>query len=110
MFEFASRFQPYNPDTGTRWLDVNKPWRESRIAAGYLWLRIRDLRPAFGIKAADKGVPMHFIQSVLGHSSVAVTEKYYANFSPAAAVPWIQDRSKDSLARRGVSKEAADPK
>jgi integrase len=28
---------------------------------------------------------MHFIQSVLGHSSVAVTERYYAKFRPDCA-------------------------
>ncbi len=70
---------------GTRRVDVRKPWRAAREAAGYPWLRIRDLRPAFGIEASDLRVPMHFIQSVLGHSSVAVTEKYYAKFHPAAA-------------------------
>ena len=75
----------YNPETGTRWSDARKPWVEARRAAGYPWLRVRDLRPAFGIEASEMGVPMHFIQSVLGHSSVAVTEKYYAKFSPDAA-------------------------
>ncbi len=70
---------------GTRRVDVRKPWRAAREAAGYPWLRIRDLRPAFGIEASDLRVPMHFIQSVLGHSSVAVTEEYDAKFRPAAA-------------------------
>ncbi len=28
---------------------------------------------------------MHVIQAVLGHSSVATTEEYYAHFSPAHA-------------------------
>ena len=75
----------YNPATGTRWYDARKRWEAARRAAGYPWLRVIDLRPAFGIKASEKGIPMHFIQSVLGHSSVAVTERYYAKFSPACA-------------------------
>ena len=82
----------YNPQTRTRWQDIRKPWQTARKAAGYPWLRIRDLRPAFGIEASEKGVPMHFIQSVLGHSSVAVTERYYAKFSPAAAAGEVRRR------------------
>ena len=75
----------YNPETGTRWYDARAPWEKARTEAGYPWLRVRDLRPAFGIEVSEMGVPMHFIQSVFGHSSVSVTEKYYAKFSPHAA-------------------------
>ena len=80
----------YNPETGTRWFDVRKPWVAARKAAGYPWLRVRDLRPAFGIEASEEGVPMHFIQSVLGHGSVAVTERYYAKFRPDAAASAVR--------------------
>src|SRR5262245_7150321 len=80
----------YNPETGTRWYDARKPWEAARSAAGYPWLRVRDLRPAFGTEASERGVPMHFIQSVLGHSSVAVTERYYAKFSPDAAAAAVR--------------------
>ncbi len=46
---------------------------------------MRDLRPAFAIEASEKGAPMHFIQSSLGHGSVAVTEKHYAKYAPENA-------------------------
>jgi integrase len=75
----------YNPETKTRWSDCRKPWEAARKAAGYPWLRVRDLRPAFGTEVAEYGGDLHFLQSVLGHSSVAVTEKYYAKFSPKSA-------------------------
>ncbi len=75
----------YNPETGTRWHDARKPWVQAREAAGYPWLRVRDLPPAFGIEASELGAPMHFIQSGLGHGSVAVTEKYYAKYAPDSA-------------------------
>jgi site-specific recombinase XerD len=39
---------------------------------------MRDLRPAFVIEVAEYGGELHFLQSVLCHSSVAVTEKHYA--------------------------------
>lgn len=74
-----------NPETKTRWYDARKPWEAARKAAGFPWLRVRDLRPAFAIKASEQGAPMHFIQSGLGHGSVAVTEKYYAKYDPKSA-------------------------
>jgi integrase len=75
----------YNPETGTRWYDCRRPWERARQKAGYPWLRIRDLRPAFAIEVSEYGGEMHFLQSVLGHSSVAVTEKHCAKFSPESA-------------------------
>jgi integrase len=81
----------YNSETRDRWFDARKPWVAARKAAGYPWLRVRDLRPAFGIEAAEKGVPMHFIQSALGHSSVAVTERYYTKFAPNNAANVLRE-------------------
>jgi len=55
--------------------------RQPREKAGYPWLRIRG-SPA-GVRAfeaSEVGLdPMHYIQSARRHSSVSVTEKYYAN-------------------------------
>lgn len=53
--------------------------------AGYEWMRIHDLRHAYGIKLAEQGCPFHFISEVLGHHSVDFTRKYYAKFSPDSA-------------------------
>jgi integrase len=75
----------YNPETKTRWYDCRVPWEAAREEAGYPWLWIRDLRPAFATEVAELGGDLHFFQSVLGHSSVALTEKHYAKFSPRSA-------------------------
>ena len=75
----------YNPETRTRWCEVRKPWEKARTKAGYPWLRVRDLRPAFGIAASELGAPMHYIQSALDHGSVAFTERYYAKYDPKSA-------------------------
>jgi integrase len=75
----------YNPETKTRWHDCRRPWEIAREKAGFPWLRVRDLRPAFAVEVAEYGGDMHFLQSVLGHSSVAVTERHYAKFSPESA-------------------------
>lgn len=73
-----------NPDTLKRWSDCRKPWESARKQAGSK-LRVHDLRHFYAIRLAEKGVPMHYIQYMLGHSSVTTTEKYYARFSPRSA-------------------------
>ncbi len=78
----ASEYVFYNPKTLSRWYDCKKYWEKARKEAGYPWLQIKDLRRAYGIKLAEgEGVEMHDIQKALGHSSVTVTEQYYAHFS-----------------------------
>ncbi len=46
------------------------------------WFQIKDFRRHFGITLSEGGAEMHVVQAMLGHSSVATTEKYYAHFSP----------------------------
>jgi integrase len=75
----------YNPETKNRWHDARKPWEDAREAAGYPWLRVRDLRPAFATEASEYGVPTKFISSGLGHSSERVTERFYIKSVPEFA-------------------------
>lgn len=75
----------YHPESLTRWHDCRKPWEIARKAAGHEWLRVHDLRHAFGIKLAEKGCPMHFISEVMGHATIDFTRKQYARFSPECA-------------------------
>lgn len=39
-----------------------------------------DLRHVYGQMLKDLGVPLSDIQAQLGHSTIILTEKYYANF------------------------------
>jgi integrase len=75
----------YNPETRTRWYDARKPWENAREAAGYPWLRIRDLRPAFATEASESGASTRWIKSGLGHGSERVTEKFYIKDGPEFA-------------------------
>jgi integrase len=54
---------------------------------------------------------MHFIQSALGHSSVAVTERYYAKFAPDTAAKALREivesGRKAGLAQHGKDVVAA---
>mgnify|MGYP001480496537 CR=1 FL=1 len=43
---------------------------------------MKDLRRHDAIILAEAGADVHDIQQVLGHASVATTEKHYAQFSP----------------------------
>jgi integrase len=81
----ASKYVFYHPESLTRWDTARKVWEEAREEAGYRWLRIHDLRHAYGIKLAERGCPMHFISEVMGHHSVDFTRRQYARFSPESA-------------------------
>ena len=75
----------WNENTRTRYKNLYKYWYEARENAGMAWFQIKDLRRHFGIILSESGAEMHVIQAVLGHSSVATTEEYYAHFSPEHA-------------------------
>jgi integrase len=79
----------YHPDSLGRWAEARDPWEKARKAAGHQWLQIKDLRRAYGIRLAEAGCPMSYIKEVMGHASVATTEKYYAHYSPQSAVKHV---------------------
>jgi integrase len=85
MPRVASNYVFYHPESLTRWYSCRKIWDAARSAAGRTWLRIHDLRHAYGIKLAESGVAMHFISEVMGHHSIDYTRKQYARFSPESA-------------------------
>jgi site-specific recombinase XerD len=72
----------YNVNSQTRWHNCRKPWVDARKSAGVPGLRVKDLRSHYAIGLAESGADMHDIRQVLGHSTVAVTERHYAQFSP----------------------------
>lgn len=77
----------YNPSTLDRWYDCRKPWVAAREKAGYPWLRVKDLRTAFGIRLSNlPGLQKHTIQTLLEHSSLRTTERFYAFHSQRLAV------------------------
>ena len=72
----------YNAMTKDRWHDCRKPWLKARETVGLPEMQVKDLRRHYAIELAESGAAMHDIQQVLGHASVATTEKHYAQFSP----------------------------
>ena len=72
----------YNPVSKNRWHDCRTPWEKARDEVGLSGMQVKDLRRHYAIELAENGADMHGIQQVLGHASVATTEKHYAQCSP----------------------------
>ena len=51
-------------------------------------LNLHSTRHTFGTWLADRGVPLHVLQRLMGHASVTVTERYLAT-RPEALVEWV---------------------
>lgn len=57
-------------------VNLQKPWRRVRAAAGLEEVRIHDLRHSFASAAAAAGIPLQIIGGLLGHSSPQTTARY----------------------------------
>ncbi len=79
------RYVFYNPETKNRWRDCRKPWENARKEAGYPWVTVKHLRPAMATQLSTLGLDAQDIKELLGHSSMAVTEKFYTKRKPDEA-------------------------
>jgi integrase len=61
---------------GAALVNLEKPWREIRRAAGLDDVRLHDLRHAFASVAASSGMGLPIIGKMLGHSQPATTARY----------------------------------
>lgn len=46
---------------------------------------LKDGRRAYGQRLLDKGVSVEYVSCSMGHSTVATTQKYYANYATASS-------------------------
>jgi len=58
-------------------------------------------RHTFAVWALNKGVDVHVISRLLGHSSIMVTEKVYAKFLPSTLEKEVQEKLNFNLLKRG---------
>lgn len=65
-----------NGRTGKRYVSVAKTWYRLRSKAGLPKVRLHDFRHSFASQLANAGQSLYVIQSLLGHSSPTVTERY----------------------------------
>src|SRR5580692_1370180 len=61
---------------GAALVNLEKPWRAIRAAAGLDDLRLHDLRHAFASVAASSGMGLPIIGKMLGHTQAATTHRY----------------------------------
>jgi integrase len=61
---------------GAALVDIEKPWRAIRNAAGLDDLRIHDLRHSFASIAASGGMGLPIIGKMLGHTQPQTTQRY----------------------------------
>jgi integrase len=61
---------------GARLVNIQKPWRRIRSAAGLDDVRIHDLRHSFASVAAGSGQSLPVIGALLGHSQPQTTARY----------------------------------
>jgi integrase len=61
---------------GARLINLQKPWRRIRAAAGLEDVRIHDLRHSFASVAAGAGASLPMIGKLLGHTQPATTARY----------------------------------
>jgi integrase len=57
-------------------VNIGRAWRRLLKAAGVTGLRIHDLRHSYASKLVSAGHSLPLIGALLGHSSVAMTERY----------------------------------
>jgi integrase len=61
---------------GASLVNLEKPWRAIRKAAGLHDVRLHDLRHAFASVAASSGMGLPIIGKMLGHTQAATTHRY----------------------------------
>jgi len=61
---------------GKSLVNLEKPWRSIRNAAGLLDVRLHDFRHAFASTGASNGEGLYIIGKLLGHSQTSTTQRY----------------------------------
>jgi integrase len=94
---------------GARLVDLEKPWRAIRKAAGLDDVRLHDLRHAFASVAASSGMGLPIIGKMLGHTQAATTHRYahIASDPVKAAVASVAGKIADAMRGNSATKGGA---
>ena len=84
---------------GARLVNLEKPWRAIRKAAGLHDVRLHDLRHAFASVAASSGMGLPIIGKMLGHVHAATTHRYahLASDPVKAAAATVANKIADAM-------------
>jgi integrase len=89
---------------GRRLVNLEKPWRAIRKAAGLNDVRLHDLRHAFASVAASAGMGLPIIGKMLGHTQAATTHRYahLASDPVKAAAETVAGKIADAMQGGGM--------
>ena len=76
QYNYSEQYVFANPNTGTRYYEIDRCWRECREKAGLKDFRFHDLSHTVGTRLAKQKVPVHLIQAILAHSDIRTTMGY----------------------------------
>jgi integrase len=84
---------------GSRLVNLEKPWRAIRDAAGLHDVRLHDLRHSFASVAASSGMGLPIIGKMLGHTQAATTHRYahLANDPVRIAAATVANKIADAM-------------
>jgi integrase len=90
---------------GARLVNLEKPWRAIRKAAGLNDVRLHDLRHAFASVAASSGMGLPIIGKMLGHTQAATTHRYahLASDPVKAAAATVAGKIADAMQGNAVT-------
>jgi integrase len=71
----------FHQSDGSRWKTVRMSFGNLMTQCGLKDVTLHTLRHTFGAQLAQNGIDMKTIKELMGHSSVTITEKYYAHLS-----------------------------
>lgn len=74
----------FGNEIGERVKGVKTAWYAALRRAGIVGLHLHDLRREAGSRWVDHGIPLHQVQSWLGHSNISQTSTYLATVAPRA--------------------------
>jgi integrase len=94
---------------GAQLVNLEKPWRAIREAAGLHNVRLHDLRHAFASVAASSGMGLPIIGKMLGHTQAATTHRYahLASDPVKAAAATVASKIADAM-RGNIATTAPD--
>jgi len=78
----------YSSWTRTRWIDPRGPFEKGKKKAKLSWVGFHDLRHFRASQWVMKGMDLRTVQELLGHSSLAMTQRY-AHLAPAHATDHV---------------------
>jgi site-specific recombinase XerD len=78
------------------------PWKRVTRASGLKAITPHDMRHSFASQLVMLGAPLAHVQELLGHSTIAMTQRY-AHLAPGTTAPWVALLDAGANGKRGAT-------